>query len=127
MIHGVEMSITLAPFFVTGILFLIIFVSGLVLRRSGKPYNAIILTTHKLISLAAVYFLATTIIRVNRVTNLTTIELATASVTGLFFLSAIISGGLVSADKPKSAIITMLHKITPYLTLISTALALFLL
>jgi len=126
MIQRVEMSITLAPFFITGIFFLVIFVSGFGLRRSGKPYNAIVLTFHKLISLATVYFLSTTIFPLNRVTNLNTIEMAAFSVTGLLFLSAIISGGLVSTDRPMSAMIAKLHKITPYLTLLSTALTLFL-
>lgn len=40
----------------TGLLFLFIFLSGFWLSHSGKPYNTLIFTIHKLIGLAAGVF-----------------------------------------------------------------------
>jgi hypothetical protein len=110
-----------------GLFFLFIFLSGFWLSNSGKPYNAIILTIHKLISLAAVVFLVITIYQINQVAKLSAIELIAGVVTGLFFLSTIISGGLLSTGKPKPAAILTMHQITPFLTVLSTAVTLYLL
>ena len=46
---------------VTGVSFVLIFVSGLWLSRSGRPLNVVISTAHKLISLAVGVFLLTAI------------------------------------------------------------------
>jgi hypothetical protein len=108
-----------------GLFFLFIFLSGIWLSHSGKPLNVIILTIHKLISLAAVVFLIITIYQINQVANLNTIELTAGVVTGLFFLSTIISGGLLSTGKPMPAAILTLHQITPFLTVLSTAVTLY--
>ena len=110
-----------------GLFFLFIFLSGIWLSHSGKPLNVIILTIHKLISLAAVVFLVITIYQINRVANLNTIELTAGVVTGLFLLGTIISGGLLSTGKPMPAAILTMHQITPFLTVFSTAATLYLL
>ena len=110
-----------------GLFFLSIFLSGYWLSHSGKPLNVILLTIHKLISLAAVVFLGITIHQVNQAAKPGAIELIAGVVTGLFFLSAIISGGLLSTDKPMPAAILTIHRITPFLTVLSTAVTLYLL
>jgi hypothetical protein len=110
-----------------GLFFVIIFVSGYWLSRSGKPYSVIVLTIHKLISLAAVVFLVVTMIQSHRVAALRVIELVASVVTDLFFLSLIATGGLLSSDRQMPAVVSKLHQITPYLTVLSTAVTLYLL
>jgi hypothetical protein len=110
-----------------GLFFLFIFLSGFWLSGSGKPYNGIILTIHKLISLAAVVFLGIAIYQRNQAAALSALELAASVVTGLLFLGAVITGGLLSTGKPMPAIILRLHQIAPYLTVLSAAAALYLL
>jgi hypothetical protein len=110
-----------------GLFFLFIFLSGIWLSHSGKPLNVIILTIHKLISLAAVVFLVMTIYQINQAAKLGAIELIAGVVTGLLFLGTIISGGLLSTGKPMPAAILMMHQITPFLTVLSTAVTLYLL
>jgi hypothetical protein len=85
------------------------------------------LTIHKLISLAAVVFLVITIYQINQVAKLSAIELVAGVVAGLFFLSTIITGGLLSTGKPMPAAILTMHQITPFLTVLSTAVTLYLL
>ena len=111
----------------SGLFYLLIFLSGFWLTRSGKPYNVIVLTIHKLISLAAVVFLVITIYQANQVAKLSAIELVAGVVTGLFFLGTIVTGGLLSVDRPMPAIVLWLHRITPFLTVLSTAVTLYLL
>ena len=112
---------------VTGSLFLFIFASGVWLTKSGKPLNMIILTIHKLISLAAAVFLVITIYQINQVAKLGAIEVSAGVVTGLLFLGTGICGGLLSTGKPTPAAILTMHRTTPFLTALSTAATLYLL
>jgi hypothetical protein len=90
-------------------------------------YNVIILTIHKLISLAALVFLAITVYRINQSSTLNPLELTTGMVTGLLFIGTITTGGLLSTDKSMPAAILIIHQILPFLTVIATAATLYLL
>ena len=111
----------------SGLLFLFTFVSGYWLSRSGRPFNGIVLTIHKLVSLAAAGLLGFVIYQINQVAPLGTIELAAGVVTVSFFLDAVVSGGLLSIGKPMPAAILTMHRITPYLTVLFAAVTLYLL
>jgi len=108
-------------------LYLLVFASGFWLSRSGKPYNQIILTLHKLIALAGAILLAIVLYRASRVATLNAAELSAGVVTGLFILGLFVTGALLSIDKPMPAIVLRLHRITPYLAVLSTAVTLYLL
>ena len=109
----------------TGLFFLFIFVSGIWLSRSGRPLNGGILAVHKLVSVAAGAFLIVTMVRLNRVAPLSATEWTAIVVTGLCFLGTIVSGGLLSIDKPMPAAILRAHQIMPVLVVISTTVSLY--
>jgi len=111
----------------TGLFFLFIFLSGIWLSHSGKPLNVIILTIHKLIGLAAGVFLVMTVYRIHQVAPLGPVEITAVVVTGLFFAGNVATGGLLSTGKPISVAILRMHQIIPFLTVLSTAGALYLL
>jgi len=108
-----------------GLFFLLIFLSGIWLSRSGRPLNGILSTIHKLIALAAAVFLVVTIYQINQVAELSAIGLAAGVVTGLLFLGTGIVGGVLSTDKPLPGVILRLHQIGPVLTVLSTAVTLY--
>lgn len=112
---------------VAGLVFIVIFASGYWLSRAGKPYSVIVLTVHKLISLAAVVFLVVAMIQANRVAALSALELIAGVVTGLFFLALMATGGLLSTDKQMPVVVLRLHQIAPYLTVLAAAVTLYLL
>ena len=103
-----------------------VFVLGFLLRRSGKPYSGLILTAHKLISLAVLVLFVLTVNRINQATPLASAVLASAVLTGAFFVIAIVSGGLASTEKPAPAIALTLHRITPFVTIAGAAATFFL-
>ena len=109
--------------------FLVIILSGYWLSRSGKPYSTIVFTVHKLVALAAIVLLGVTVHRINQVGALSAVEVLAAIVTGLFFLGTMGTGGALSipSDKAIPAIVHKLHQVTPYLTVLSTAVTLYLL
>ena len=129
-IQGVEMkTIGMIQVVGAGVFFLSILLSGYWLSRSGKPYNTIVFTIHKLISLVAIVLLGMTVFRAKQGGALSTLGLLAAIVAGLFFLGTMVTGGLLSipGDKPMPALVPKLHRVTPYLTVLSTAVALYLL
>jgi uncharacterized membrane protein YhiD involved in acid resistance len=111
---------------IAGLFFLFIFLSGIWLSRTGRPLNVGISTIHKLISLAAGVFLLVTIHQRNRVVPLSATEWIAIVVTGLCFLGTVVSGGLLSSDKPMPVVVLRAHQIVPVLTVLSTAATLFL-
>lgn len=121
------MNIFALRFVNAGLFFLLIFASGFRLSHSGKPYGTVLFNLHKLIGLAVFIFLAVSMYRINRGTPLSGLELTACIISALFFIATIISGGLASIDKSWPAVIPLLHKLLPYLTLLSTTMSLYLL
>lgn len=107
--------------------FFLIFLFGFWLRRSGKPYRFVKINIHKWIALATVVFLALTVYRQNQAAALDLAEIVVSIATGLLFIATIITGGLVSIDKPMPSAIKIIHKLFPYLTVLSTIFTLYLL
>ena len=117
---------------VIGILFLLKFFFGFWLNRSGKPYNDVILTIHKLISLGTGVFIVVTARRIGQEVSAPTtagtdpVETGALVITILLFLSTIATGGLLSVDKPMPKVISLMHLITPFLAVLSTAVMIYL-
>ena len=105
------------------VLFGAIFGSGFWLSRAGRPHNTLILTVHKLISLAAVALLFVTVSQVSRAAPGAQWLLAASIVAGVFFAGTIITGGLVSGLNTPPPVMSVLHKYLPYVTLLATAAA----
>lgn len=62
----------------------------------------------------------------NQVAALGTAQIAASTVTGLLFVGTIGTGGMLSAGTPVSAAVLTLHQIMPFLTVMSSAAALYL-
>jgi hypothetical protein len=121
------MNEVVTRYWIAGSLFLIIFGLGYWLSRLVKPYPVMLLTVHKLFGLGALIYLIVSLVRLNRVAPLSPLTLVFAAAGGVFFVATIVTGGLVSIEKPLPVIVGWLHKVTPYLTLTSTAATLWLL
>lgn len=103
-----------------------IFVSGFWLSRTGKPYSTLSITIHKLTGLFAGVLLSIYILRLYQAGQLGTLEVLAAIVTSLLFLSLAATGGLLSSGKTIPIMLSTVHKIFPYLTLVSSAFTVFL-
>ncbi|HWQ46219.1 MAG TPA: hypothetical protein VN376_05090 [Longilinea sp.] len=121
------MNSNLSKVLITAGLFLVIFILGYVMNRSGKPYSVLLLTVHKLASLGILVYLIVTAVQLNKVSPLTGLELTAVIAAVVFFVAAIVTGGLVSVDKPMPDFVSWLHKIIPYLALLSSAASFYLL
>jgi hypothetical protein len=134
-VKGVEMGSNLVRWVGAGAVFLVILLSGYGLSRSGKPYGTLVFTVHKLLAVAAVVTLGITVYRMNRAGTLAAGGLISAIVSGVFFLGTMATGGVLSVEAGTqvtmpasvSALVHKLHQVTPYLTVLSSAAALYLL
>lgn len=124
---GGDMNTVLSKGLSAGVLVLLIFLTGFWLTHSGKPYNTMLVTVHKLIALGTVVFLGVTVHRVSQTAPLQPIQILAIAIAGLFFLATIVTGGLVTANQEFPAIVRSAHHIGPYLTLLASAAALYLL
>jgi len=110
----------------TGLLFLIIFIVGYGLNRSGKPYGLLAFTIHKLVALAVFAFLAATVYHVQRTSSLSMLQMTAIAITAVFFIVAAVTGALLSIDKSMPVMVLRFHQVIPYLIVLSTAFTLYL-
>jgi hypothetical protein len=87
----------------------------------------VVFTIHKLVALAAAVFIISAVRHVSQTMPLGASEWAATVVSGVLFLSLAATGGLLSVDKPMPTAVQRTHQIVPYLTVLSSATALFLL
>jgi hypothetical protein len=110
----------------TGVLFVFIFGSGVWLSRLGKPLNGGILTVHKLVSLAAAVLIGLTVYQLDSQAGMSTLEIGSVAVTVLLFVLTIATGGLLSIGKPARPAVLTVHRVAPFLTVVSTAVTVYL-
>ena len=103
-----------------GLFFLFIFLSGYWLSRTGKPYSTLVFTIHKLIGLAFGIFLIITVYRIHQTISLTPLQMVAIAITVLLFITTVAAGGMLSIDKPMPLFVSWIHKLLPFLTVIST-------
>ena len=119
------MNITLR-IIISAALFLLVFLTGIWLSRSGRPLNAGVFAAHKLVGLAAGVILLVTLYQRHRQVPLSGPEWIAVAVSGLCFLGTVVSGGFLSTDEPVSPALTRLHQLLPVLAVISSAVTLYL-
>jgi hypothetical protein len=109
-----------------GLLFLLVFLSGIWLSRSGRPLNVGISTAHKLVSLASGIYLLVTILQRNRMVPLGATEWIAIVVAGLCTLGTVASGGFLSSEEPRPVAVLRVHQVMPVLTVLSSGVTLYL-
>ncbi len=113
-------------YLIAGGLALIILITGFWVSRSGKPINMIKMNIHKLIALGTAVFIGLTMYRLSRGIQLGSPEILAMVASIVFAVAAIVTGGLASLARP-IRVAVIIHKIMPYLTILSTAATLYLL
>ena len=104
-----------------GVFILTIFIFGFWLSSRGKPYSTLLLTIHKLAGVALGVYLVTRVVQKHQSIGLNSIELAALCLSILFFAGLVASGGLLSTERPMPVVVQFIHKISPYLAVVSSA------
>ena len=117
------MNPTSSKLIITVLFFIFIFISGYRLSRKGKPYSALIITIHKLTSLAAGTYMAIMTVRFLQAEQLSYTGIFSVVITHLLFLGFVVSGGFMSAEKQLPHFLSPRYKVFPYLAFISSTLS----
>jgi hypothetical protein len=121
------MSTIFSKIIAASLFFLLVFLSGYWLNRTGKPYSTVIFTIHKLISLSAILYLGMLVARVHQAVPLQSSQWLAIGITAACLVITMITGGLLSLEKAMPVYLLKVHQILPYLTVISIGVSLYLL
>ena len=106
---------------------IVIYVSGAWLNKSGKPYNVIVLTIHKLIAFGIFIYIVISCYRIYKTDALTSIESILCLFMVASFLSGIISGGFLSANASVPSFVQLIHRVSSVASVIFTGAIIYLL
>lgn len=112
---------------ISGALFTTTLATGFWLSNSEKSYNTLLFTTHKLSTLSNIALLDYTVWQKHKQISLTNAEKITSIVMNICFVSTIATGGMLSTNKTLPKFVHSLHKSTPWITVVSSSLLLYLL
>jgi hypothetical protein len=107
--------------------FLLVFLTGFWLNRTGKPYSPVLFNVHKFIVLGLVAYLVVTVAQLNRVTPLASLQIALIAIAAVCFAVTIVTGGLANLDQGIATIARQVHQFGPYVTLLASSAFLYLL
>ena len=118
------MTISLSNPVTIVVCFVLVLISGYWVSRSGKPIDQARMNVHKFIALGTAVFIGVIVFRVKEGQEWSAMETGMVIASGAFAFAAILTGGLTSLARtvPGTA---FLHKVTPYLALLITAIMLF--
>jgi hypothetical protein len=98
--------------------FVLMLLSGIWLRRRGKPYNKLIFTIHKIMTLLTILFAARYVILLKNSVEIAQLTLTMMWVALAFFIVSFISGALLSFEKPMPDALIKLHRLSALLVTI---------
>jgi hypothetical protein len=125
--NAMTMNTTTTKLIAAGVLSVFTLLSGVWLSHSGKPYNTAIFTIHKLIAVATVVVIGMSIVNLYKSLDIRTfVVFLGIAISVLFFLSLVVTGGLLSLDiLPQVAL--RIHQVVPLLAMAASAMTLYLL
>ena len=109
----------------SSLLFVLLFIAGIVLHRAGKPYPSLLFNVHKLSAVAMLVLLAISMVQLYRQTDPGLIFYLTLGFMALAALGLLISGGMLSLDKLHASM-NIIHRWTTGLFLVSYILLIYL-
>jgi hypothetical protein len=95
--------------------FVLMLLSGIWLRTKGKPYNKLIFTIHKIMTLLTILFVTRYIILLKNSVEMVQLSVTFFWVSFAFFIISFISGALLSFEKPMPDALTKLHRLSALL------------
>jgi hypothetical protein len=107
----IEMNTSVSRIIVTGLPLLFTLVSGVWLSNSGKPYNSVIFTIHKLIALGTVVFAAIQTYNVLKGADVQLVVIALAALCVLCVVTLFATGAFMSIGNLPNAPLLTIHRI----------------
>lgn len=117
----------LYQFAVSGGLFILTLAFGFWLSHLGKPYNGILFNVHKLIALGAVVVTAIQMVKLLRGMQTQALVIVLLVGVALCVIALFVSGALMSAGKLEYNLMLAIHRVAPFVLVVSLGLVMVLL
>jgi hypothetical protein len=105
---------------IAGVLLIVAAILGVTLSVSGRPLSLALATVHKLVAVAAVVFAVLLTRDILLTVDARVLLIALIAITGLLFVLVFLTGALLSADRPPSALLRFAHASLPFLAVSAT-------
>lgn len=92
----------------------VVFATGFLMTRAGRPYGAAMLTIHKLVDLAVVVFIVVRAVAVMRGPGLEGLDWLLLVAALLVVVATFATGGIVSASDSPAAWLVTAHRLLPW-------------
>ena len=103
---------------ISGVLAILLILSGIRLRLSGEPYKFIMLNAHKLLSAGIIALLVIVTIQHQKEIDVGFKGISLFILSALFLITAIGTGGILTVESKSKNTIKILHRISSVLTVI---------
>ena len=113
---------------VSSVLFLLTLVSGVAVSKAGRPLNSGLFAIHKIVAVSMIIIIIIAARQFFKSGNTAVLlELTTLILTGLFFLSLVVTGGFLSFEMALPSVVLKVHQVAPVLFLATSVLTVYLL
>lgn len=110
-----------------GIFYIVMIITGLLLSKRGRPLNTILFTIHKITAVLAIILTIMLAHKMQKEIAINPGEISVVAIAGICLAMTFISGALLSFDKLVHPVTSTIHKIFPYLSILSAAITFYLL
>lgn len=102
---------TLTNAIINAALVLLILITGIILHKTGKPYNNLLSTVHKLATVVLVVLICVILIQYGKAYELNPVIISFLSIACLSLAALLLSGGFLSLDK-RPDVMLIIHRIS---------------
>jgi hypothetical protein len=96
---------------ISGMLIVLLFVTGIFLTRTGKPYHVLVLAIHKIVTVALIVLMFMLIVPAIMQAVIPIVHLVVAAFLALGLIGMIASGGMMSLDKYQGVML-WIHRVS---------------
>ena len=101
-------------------------ISGTLLSFLGRPLNSLVFTIHKLSAVAAIILIGLSARNLIKIGDVHMLYLFVTALAGLLLLALVISGALLSFERPVPQLPLRIHQLLPVLALAASILSIYL-
>lgn len=125
--NSLMVNFTSSRIMIGGLALVFTLVTGIVLSNLGRPLNSIVFGLHKIIAVGTIVLLGLVVRNYYQTTNLQIQYIVLFVVSGLLLLTLVVTGVLLSFERPVPTAVLRIHQIVPWLTLIVSSITAYLL
>ena len=108
-------------------LYVLTIIFGIWVAKLGRPLNTAVFTVHKLAALAAIVFTVIVFQGMIKNSGIRFIAFCLAALAGAALLALFVTGAFLSFEKPHPEFLLQIHRLAPWLALVSAGAAVYLL